>query len=255
MDGIFIRQFGLAVALLFGLAGTVAAQQATPTQDGVQPEGYVTDNYGNTVTDVTGDCVTSNAWQPQDATAECDPELVTQEAAPFAAVEQPRRVTRLINLEADTTFGFDEAQLTDQGRQKLDEIVDAMRGTQDPRVRITGHADWIGPESYNLALSRDRAQAVRDYLVQQGVPEQSIQIAARGEGSPVVSCEGLQGDALVECLRPNRRSEIEFSAFEVVTEDGTQPQQQQNPTGRPNGEVNQQLRENGKPTLNPGLDQ
>ena len=43
-------------------------------------------------------------------------------------------------------------------------------------------------------------------------------IDARGLGSanPLVSCEGKRGDALVGCLAPNRRTEIEFSAMEVV---------------------------------------
>ncbi len=123
-----------------------------------------------------------------------------------------------VTLEADTTFGFDEAQLTDEGRQLLDELVARAERFEDPQFRITGHADALGPESYNEDLSARRAEAVKDYLVSKGVSEDAIETAARGSNDPVVSCEGLSGDPLIECLGPNRRAVIEFAAFETEGE-------------------------------------
>lgn len=53
-------------------------------------------------------------------------------------------------------------------------------------VEVVGHADRSGPRDYNLALSRRRAENVRDVLVQEGVPEDEITITARGEDDPLV---------------------------------------------------------------------
>jgi OOP family OmpA-OmpF porin len=205
-------------------------------------EGYITDNYGNVVTDNNGDCVVSSTWSAADATERCHPQLVAQmraveevPAAPTTAQRPPRQVSRVVNLEADTTFDFDQADLTDRGKQELDKIVDASKDARDPRVRIVGYADHIGPEQYNEDLSRRRAEAVMEYLTENGLPSDSIQLAARGESNPVVSCEGMSGNALIECLRPNRRSEVEFSAFEIVDEDASEQTPQSAPSPAGNG--------------------
>lgn len=209
--------YALATGALLGFSGAASAAI----------EGYVTDNLGEVVRDNSGDCVTTNFWDPEDAIAECHPQFVRVQEGEAAALEEPRQVTQLITLEADTTFRFDEASLTPAARAELDEIAQAAKEAQDPRIRVIGYADFIGPEEYNLELSRRRAQSVESYLTEQGVPADAIQTAARGEGNPVVSCEGLEGDALISCLRPNRRTEIELSAFEVVEQpaEGGSPQQ------------------------------
>ena len=76
-------------------------------------------------------------------------------------------------------------------------------------VRLTGHADRVGTEDYNMDLSLRRASAVSDYLVQNaGVSAQSIEIAGRGESEPLVGCEGMFGAAALNCLAPNRRVEV-----------------------------------------------
>lgn len=191
--------------------GVGAAHAVSPA------EAYVTDNAGNILRDGYGECVRTPAWTPEAAIAQCDAEV-------FAAFERQAQAepeampTQRITLDADTTFDFDEATLTERGKQDLDRIVEAAQRTEQSRVQVTGYTDRIGPESYNEDLSRRRAQAVREYLVQNGIPEDAINIAAMGEQNPVVSCEGISGNALIECLRPNRRSEVEFAGFEVQSE-------------------------------------
>lgn len=207
----------VAAGALLGFGGNAAAL-----------EGYVTNNLGKVVRDNSGDCVTTNTWTPENAIPECHPQFV--EAEEVAAFEEPRGEAQLISLEADTTFDFDKATLTDAGKAELDEIAQRAKDAQEPRIRIIGYTDRIGPESYNQELSERRARAVEEYLVNRGLSPDAIQVAARGESNPVVSCENLQGEALIECLRPNRRSEIEFSAFEVVEEE--QPMEQEQPSGQ-----------------------
>jgi OOP family OmpA-OmpF porin len=197
-------------------------------------EGYVVNSRGEIARSGTGECVRTSNWTSLDATMQCDPDIITSfmpvqleepidQAQVEAAPAQPPM--RRISLDTDTTFGFDSAELTDQGKEKLDEIVDASRRAERMQVQVSGHTDRIGPEEYNEDLSRRRAEAVKDYLVSEGVPEESVSIAALGESNPIVQCEGMSGDALVECLEPNRRSEVEFAAFEPV------PSEQQEESG------------------------
>ncbi|MFH1493210.1 MAG: OmpA family protein, partial [Pseudomonadota bacterium] len=82
-------------------------------------------------------------------------------------------------------------------------------------VLVTGHADRIGSDAYNQKLSQRRADAVKEYLVAQGVETNRIETAAKGESEPVVSCDDVKGKVsgknkkLVECLQPNRRVMVE----------------------------------------------
>lgn len=190
-------------------------------------EGYVISGTGDVVVSGRGDCVYTGRWTPSDAIAQCDPDLVAVQAP--VVEERVVQAPRQIRLDADTTFAFDKAELTDEGKRLLDQIADAATSeqTRNEQITIVGYTDKIGTEEYNLDLSERRAQAVREYLVERGVSEQNIQTAARGESNPIVSCEGLTGDEAIQCLRPNRRTEIEFAALEVAPgqEEQLQPEQ------------------------------
>ena len=70
---------------------------------------------------------------------------------------------------------------------------------------IEGHTDSIGSESYNLALSHRRADAVRLFLVNNGIAADRITARGLGEGYPVVSNDTQQGQLM------NRRAEIVIS--------------------------------------------
>jgi OOP family OmpA-OmpF porin len=216
------------IAAALASTGGFAGAQAVSTDSGstmvINPidSGYVASGTGDVVRSGTGECVmpgtagASNAGVPLCGgmvivQAPVIPEQVQVEPAP-AAPPPMRRIT----LDADTTFNFDSAELTDEGKEQLNDIVEAGSGEEVDRLRIhiTGYADRIGPEEYNLSLSEERANTVREYLVAEGLPTELITMEGRGESNPVVQCEGMAGDALVQCLQPNRRSEVEFAALE-----------------------------------------
>lgn len=179
--------------------------------------GYATDSSVTVVRSGFGECVRTSSWSKDIVNAECNPAQVAA-VEPAVQEPEPRRSVQRINLSSDAYFGFDKAELKPEGRAKLDELAAEMRGTQDPRIQITGYTDRIGAEDYNLDLSQRRAEAVRDYLVGKGIETEIIETAAMGEKDPVVSCEGKTGNELIQCLSPNRRTVVEFSAFEVVEE-------------------------------------
>ncbi|KLI99634.1 OmpA family protein [Luteimonas sp. FCS-9] len=116
---------------------------------------------------------------------------------------------RVALLSADTTFAFASAELTPLGRRTLDALVEragAFDGVE--AIEIVGHADRIGRPAANDALSRRRAEAVREHLAQRGGPAGRISVEGRGSREPVVACAGERGADEVACLAPNRRVEV-----------------------------------------------
>ena len=125
-----------------------------------------------------------------------------------------------ITMETDVLFAFDKAELREEGRRKLDEIAEGLKGAEVNEIVAIGHTDRIGPESYNEKLSERRAQAVKEYLAQKGVSESRIQVEGRGEQSPVTGddCKGAKGRKLIACFQPDRRVEIEVFGTREVAE-------------------------------------
>lgn len=179
------------------------------------PEGYAADTASSIVRSNFDECWRTSSWNKDIANAECDP-TQTALAEPPVATPEPLRTVQRINLASDTYFGFDKAELNPEGLAKLDTLVADMRGKQDPRIQITGYTDRLGTEAYNMNLSQRRAEAVKDYLVSKGIETEIIDTTAMGPRDPVVNCTGKTGNALIQCLGPNRRTVVEFSAFEVV---------------------------------------
>ncbi|MGB5301275.1 MAG: OmpA family protein [Thiogranum sp.] len=178
--------------------------------------GYVDNDEGSVVRTGSGDCLHTTRWSIPNAIAECDAEIVAaRDKVEVAAVEI---VLNPVRLEADTLFEFDSNELTVDGTRLLDDLVGNLTaaGLQEQKLQITGYADRIGEDDYNLGLSQRRAAAVRDYLISKGVLQDYIEADGLGTANPVVGCEGERGAALVECLAPNRRTEVEFSAMEAV---------------------------------------
>jgi OOP family OmpA-OmpF porin len=134
-------------------------------------------------------------------------------ATPVPAAPAPVAVTR-VNLSADSLFDFDSSAVKPSGRTALDKLAGDLRGVRYDSVRVTGHTDRLGSAAYNSALSSRRAAAVGDYLVQSGgVARDKLLANGAGETLPVTlaaTCRGsTPSPALVTCLQPDRRVEVE----------------------------------------------
>jgi OOP family OmpA-OmpF porin len=111
------------------------------------------------------------------------------------------------SVDALAHFDFDSAELTAAGRAVLDAwLAEAPKNTP---VRISGYADRLGPEPYNLTLSLRRAEAVKQYLAGKGIELRRIQTQAKGEAEPVKQCKGGATPTTKACLAPNRRVHID----------------------------------------------
>jgi OOP family OmpA-OmpF porin len=201
----------------------------------VPKEGYLLDTRGNVVKNNYDQCWRTGYWTPAMAIAECDPDLVKKAepkmaeagapaAAPAPVVGPEKAAFVPITMQAETLFDFDKSAIHADGKKQLDnEVVGKMKAyPQVEVVLVTGHADRIGSDAYNQKLSQRRADAVKDYLVGQGVESNRIETDAKGESDPVVSCDNVKGKVsgkngkLVECLQPNRRVMVEVKVQKPV---------------------------------------
>ena len=132
-------------------------------------------------------------------------------AAPAPPVPVPAPVPRLekYTLSATELFEFDSAEL--RGAQpKLDEVAGVLTNNNTvSEIVITGYTDRLGSDRYNQALSERRANAVKAYLTGKGVTGNRLKAQGRGEANPVVECTDKRLPALIKCLEPNRRVEVE----------------------------------------------
>ncbi|ETD83392.1 OmpA family protein [Rhodobacter capsulatus] len=103
----------------------------------------------------------------------------------------------------DILFDFDKRDVKPEARATLDPIGKTMRDHKDLKIRVIGHTDSLGGVEYNLKLSRERAEAVRQALVDwYGIDAQRIATEGRGLSEPIESNETEAGRAR------NRRVEV-----------------------------------------------
>lgn len=116
-------------------------------------------------------------------------------------------------LSADALFGFDSDELGGHGRDELNALARKITAHQGDvkTIRITGYTDALGSKSYNELLSQQRAHAVLRHLEDEGVPGGLMTAIGLGKTHPVkTDCDDSVGrDALVACLAPNRRVEVQ----------------------------------------------
>jgi OOP family OmpA-OmpF porin len=135
----------------------------------------------------------------------CDP---VEEAPPPPPVAQlppppppPAPGTKMVELRGPH-FDFDKATLKPEGKRKVDDGIKMMKENPSLRVSVEGHTDSIGSDAYNQRLSERRANAVRDYMVDQGISSSRITTKGWGESKPAASNKTEEGRA------QNRRVEI-----------------------------------------------
>jgi peptidoglycan-associated lipoprotein len=102
----------------------------------------------------------------------------------------------------DFLFDFDKSDVRDSESGKAPEIAAYMKANPSIQVGIDGYADPRGTNQYNLALSQRRVEAVRDALVQAGVPADKIQTGFFGEAR--LKCS----ESTEACWQRDRRVEV-----------------------------------------------
>src|SRR5688500_7854704 len=85
----------------------------------------------------------------------------------------------------EINFEFNSSILSD-GYPSLLRLADLLREHSDYRLRVTGHTDYVGPNTYKDRLGARRADAIKEFLVKYGASAAQITTATSGEAMPEV---------------------------------------------------------------------
>lgn len=137
-----------------------------------------------------------------------------EEEIPGAEVE---RVGEGINVTFDETSGvyFDTEKydINQRSREALDRLTAIFKEYPNSNILIEGHTDSTGSNAYNLTLSKNRAQAVTNYLRQEGISPGRLDTKWYGEAQPKYDNSTVEGRA------KNRRVELAIVASEELIEE------------------------------------
>jgi len=123
--------------------------------------------------------------------------------APAPVVVPVAPATEKVSFAADAFFDFDKAVLKPEGKAKLDDLAEKVKGLTLEVVIAVGHTDAKGGDAYNQKLSVKRADAVKTYLSGKGIEASRIYTEGKGKSQPVADNKTDAGRA------KNRRVEIE----------------------------------------------
>jgi len=117
-------------------------------------------------------------------------------------IERLQNENLKITMNSEVSFAYNSAKLTPAFHSTLNKVADILNRYPRTTITITGHTDSKGSHQYNQQLSEQRAQAVKWYLMDQGMASNRISIEGGGETQPRASNETEAGRQL------NRRVEM-----------------------------------------------
>jgi OOP family OmpA-OmpF porin len=229
----------LLATVAMAVASGAAIAQAKDIPGAKNAPAYVLDQRGNVVVDPFGLCWLTPWWTPQlagidgpkGAGCQCDKAVLPKEVceppppppppAPAKAAPPPppppppppapaKPVTEKVTFAADALFDFDKYNIRPDAQKVLDDLVSKLAGVNLEVIVAVGHTDWIGTETYNLALSKRRADAVKQFLVSKGIEANRIYTEGKGESQPVADNRTAEG------RQKNRRVEVEIIGTRTI---------------------------------------
>jgi outer membrane protein OmpA-like peptidoglycan-associated protein len=112
-------------------------------------------------------------------------------------------------LPSGILFDVDRAVVKTAAQQSIATAADVLKKYPDTYITVEGHTDSTGPADYNQRLSEQRARAVHDLLVRDGVPATRLSTKGYGETDPIAdnaTAEGQQANRRVQLeIRPNEK--------------------------------------------------
>lgn len=139
------------------------------------------------------------AYQPAPEVAP----VVAMPAPVVVAAPAPTPVAEKVSFASEALFDFDQSTLKPQGKAALDQLLGQLTGMDLEVIVTVGHTDAVGSDAYNQKLSQRRAEAVKAYLVTQGVETNRVYTEGKGETQPVADNTTAAGRA------KNRRVTVE----------------------------------------------
>lgn len=152
----------------------------------------------------------------------------TPSASPISIIrseiEQAKELP-LAPLAVRISFAEGGSELDDAAKGELSSILESPQYEAGGHITLRGHTDSSGSDEANLRASLERAEAVRDYLVEEGAAKDRFTIIAIGEQNPVAPNAKPDGAPNEEGRRANRRVEVTVAASSSSNDDeATGPQ-------------------------------
>ncbi len=115
-------------------------------------------------------------------------------------------------------FDWDHSDLSQQALATISQAAEAFKSTGQTRITATGHTDTSGPDNYNMALSLRRANAVKNALVNDGVPATAISVIGKGEHDLLVpTADGVREPqnrrVVIDLGNPTQTSQAGIGVF------------------------------------------
>ena len=129
-----------------------------------------------------------------------DGKFTMEENLQIKVITQYKRTYRL-----DVHFAPNKSDLYPAAKKEVDNLLEEMRKNPTMKVEVAGHTDNVGDDKLNMQVSQKRANAIKFYLVEQGIVEKRIVSKGYGETAPI-------GDNTTEDGR-NRNRRIEIRMF------------------------------------------
>jgi outer membrane protein OmpA-like peptidoglycan-associated protein len=106
------------------------------------------------------------------------------------------------NISKTVLFEFDKSLVKKDSYGELESMINLLKMNPNYKLSLEGHTDAVGTESYNVGLSKNRVNAVRDFLIMNGISPDRIVPQHHGETKPVADNANADG------RKSNRRVDV-----------------------------------------------
>jgi len=159
---------------------------------------------------------TSSFDKAKDGVVQCGDREAVKAAAPAPVLVL---VQEKITLSADVFFNFAKATLKPEAKEELGPLVEKLKANGDKlrSVELVGYTDFYGSDKYNLKLSQERADAVKTFLVDNGVAAEKVTAVGKGKADDGLTqeCKAKKlktQKEMKECVAGDRRVDITINA-------------------------------------------
>lgn len=123
---------------------------------------------------------------------------------------RPSLLIRKIVKNVKVYFDYDKADLRPDATALLEEALSALKKSEELDILVTGNADIRGSEQYNEKLARRRGEVVKDFMIQNGIPEDRIRVVSRGKLDAIARVTDLVG------MQKDRNAQFMLAVVEEV---------------------------------------
>jgi peptidoglycan-associated lipoprotein len=117
--------------------------------------------------------------------ASCNNKFSNSLTKDFLSKKDPAKLERVVDEKSLVFFETDSYKLSDEGKKTIEKIIISLKENTKTKVKIEGYCDERGSDSYNKKLGKNRASAVKKFLVKNGIKSSRIKTISFGKENPI----------------------------------------------------------------------